>query len=237
MSVYLLGAISLFFAAALAVSTRSQLRAVETAHELNRISQKAVAEKDLMLREMKHRIKNSLSRVSAIARQTAAGSESIEDYVESFSARIQSMASAQDMLTRSEWAKINLRDLLENELTQVFGGTFGPEQLEGPDIQLDEELAQALGLTFHELSTNAMKYGAFAVEGGTLNVRWRISGQRKKRTLIIEWNETFPGGASEPERVGFGIRLIDANVKGELGGNITRRFDADGMSLLITVPL
>ena len=237
LSVFLLGAVSLFFAAALAVSTRSRIKAFETAQNLNRISRKVVAEKDLMLQEMKHRIKNYLARVSAIARQTAAGSESLDAFNKSFAARIQSMANAQDLLTRSEWKKCNLRDLLENELTQVFGGAFGPDQLDGPDIELNENLVQALGLTFHELSTNAMKYGAFANDGGKLSVRWEVSGQRHNRTLIIDWAETFPDGASQPDRVGFGIRLIDANVKGELGGKITRRYDSNGMYLRISVPL
>lgn len=236
LSVYLLGAVSLFFAAALAVSARSQLRAVQAAHALHAVSQKTVEEKELMLQEMKHRIKNSLSRVLAIARQTAASCGSLDEFTTSFSARMQAMASAQDMLTRSDWNTADLRQLLERELMQVFGDDGSGYALDGSAVLLDERTTQALGLTFHELATNAMKYGAMANDRGHLKVGWSLEGKGKRRRLMIYWKETFKADAQTPSNSGFGTRLIDANIKGELGGDISREFQPDGMTIRIDIP-
>lgn len=236
LSVYLLGAVSLFFAAALAVSARSQLKAVEAASKLHAVSQKTVEEKELMLQEMKHRIKNSLARVLAISRQTASNSGSLDEFTKSFSARIQAMASAQDMLTRSKWNKADLRQLLEKELPQVFEDDGSRCSMEGPSVLLNEQSTQALGLTFHELATNAMKYGAMADDSGRLTVRWKTRGTSKKRRLVIEWIEEFSNSTEAPESSGFGTRLIDANIRGELSGEIDRSFDANGMIIVIDIP-
>lgn len=236
LSVYLLGAVSLFFAAALAVSARAQLRALEAARELNAVSQKTVEEKELMLQEMKHRIKNSLARVLAIARQTAANSTSLEGFTDSFASRMQSMANAQDMLTRSRWNKADLRQLLESELSQVIDDDGSRCTMEGETVLLDEKSTQALGLTFHELATNAMKYGAMAGQTGQLTIKWFKSGKGRSRRLVIDWNEEFCNKQDRLPDQGFGTRLIDANIEGELGGEITRKFHSNGMSIRIDVP-
>ncbi len=236
LSVYLLGAVSLFLAAALAVSARSQLRAVDAAKKLQAVSQKTVEEKELMLQEMKHRIKNSLSRVLAISRQTVSNSDSLDEFSKSFSARIQAMANAQDMLTRSKWNRAELGDLLKNELPQVFDDDGIRSSLEGPAVLLDEKSTQALGLTFHELATNAMKYGAMSTDTGRLTIRWKKQGKSKKSRLLIEWIEEFSNTVDAPEHTGFGTRLIDANIRGELGGKIDRAFHANGMTIRIDIP-
>lgn len=237
LTVYLLAAVSLFLAVALAASTRAQFKALASAQELNAVSAKTVAEKDLMLSEMKHRIKNSLARVLAIARQTVANSSSMDEFSESFSSRIQAMANAQDMLTRSGWQRANLRELLENELEQVFDNSFSRSNIEGPRVELNEKATQALGLTFHELATNAIKYGALSQNEGDLKISWKLDGTGRQKRLILDWVETFNGGAKPPDSSGFGTRLIDANIKGELGGSIDRIFSDDGMSVRIDVPV
>lgn len=232
-----LGAIALLLAAALAVAVRAQIRALQAARELHEVSQKTLVEKDLMLQEMKHRIKNSLARVLAMARQTAASSNSLEEFSSSYSARLQAMANAQDVLTRSHWQKADLRELISQELEQVFGQTMGPDQIAGPPVELDERATQALGLTFHELATNAMKYGALDAEAGGLRVRWRIVRTPKTKSLDLEWLEHSQSEVSEPDHKGFGTRLIDANIRGELGGTITRSFSGKRMRVHISVPL
>lgn len=232
-----LGAIALLLAAALAAAVRAQVRALQAARELHEVSQKTLVEKDLMLQEMKHRIKNSLARVLAMARQTASSSNSLEEFSSSYSARLQAMANAQDVLTRSHWQKADLRDLLSQELEQVFGQTIGSEQIAGPPVELDERATQALGLTFHELATNAMKYGTLDTEAGGLRVRWRIVRSAKANALDLEWLEHSQTEVREPDHKGFGTRLIDANIRGELGGAITREFSGKRMRVHISVPL
>ena len=112
----LLGIVSFLFAAALATSTRAQLQSVETANRLAALSNQASEDKDMMLQEMKHRIKNSIARVLAIARQTASGSSNLDEFSASFFSRLQSMSAAQELLTRSHWEMANLRELLNVEL-------------------------------------------------------------------------------------------------------------------------
>ena len=233
----LIGGVSLLLAVALTMASRSQLKSVAAANELRRVSEKSSKEKDLMLQEMKHRIKNSIARVLAIARQTAANSETIDEFSQSFSARLNSMANAQDMLTRSHWRRADLRELLNTELEQVFGSSTSEDKITGPQILLDERTTQALGLTFHELATNALKYGGISTNNGDLLVNWQFTGSGKSKRLQLDWIETSVETISEPEGTGFGSRLIDANIRGELGGIIDRTFRPNGMTVRMIIPL
>src|SRR5690606_17815517 len=135
----------------------------------------SLKDKDLMLQEMKHRIKNSIARILAIARQTSNSAESVGEFLSSFTARLQAMAAAQDMLTRSQWGRADLEQLLTTELCQVFGELQPAHTVGGPTVDLDEKAVQALGLTFHELATSALKYGDMAHEDAELLVTWSLS--------------------------------------------------------------
>lgn len=232
----ILGAVSLLFAAALAASLRAQAQTHAATERLAETMERNLFEKDLMLQEMNHRIKNSIARILAMARQTAARAESVEAFSESFTARLQAMAAAQDMLTRSSYGRADLRELLTKELGQVFGIGTERVEIEGPDVSLDEAATQALGLTFHELATNALKYGGGEDGPPALHVRWRIEGTGKGRSLVLDWRES--GRPTEaPTRTGFGTRLIDANIRLELRGEITRRYGPDGLAITLRVPL
>ena len=189
-----------------------------------------------MLQEMKHRIKNSITRVLAIARQTASGATDVGEFSASFAARLQAMAASQDMLTRSRWQKADLGDLLRIELGQVFGKDLPDEILTGSQVLLDEKTTQALGLTFHELATNALKYGdANAI--GALRIDWRLQGVGRDRKLALNWRETGQSALTAPAKSGFGTKLIDLNITRELRGTITRDFRPDGLKVAIAIPL
>ena len=228
---------SLLFAAALAVSIRNQTRAVEARRELETMSQQAIAEKDLMLQEMKHRIKNSIARILAIARQTASSSPSLESFSSSFASRLQAMANAQDLLTRSRWQRAGLNELLEQELEQVFGEALQREKLCGPPVVLNEKAAHALGLVFHELATNALKYARVGDDGGALTVDWTLEAAPKGKLLQLVWTEKSAQAVEPGAAKGFGTRLIDASIRGELGGKIEREFTGHGLTVRMTVPL
>lgn len=232
----MLGLFGLVLAGSIALVARYQQRAYEAAAQLHETTEKSLLEKDLMLQEMKHRIKNSIARVLAMARQTAAHSESIDDFSSSFSARLQAMAASQDMLTRSRWQKADLGELLRIELGQVFGKELPGDMMSGPVVELDETTTQALGLTFHELATNALKYGDGDNSVGGLKVNWRLNGQGKKRRLVLNWAERNANGASAPEKTGFGTKLIDMNITRELDGKIERRYAEDGLRVEIDIP-
>lgn len=232
----LLGIVSLLLAAALAVSARSQMLSLEIAQKLALVSQQASSEKDLMLQEMKHRIKNSIARVLAIARQTSSSTSSMEEFQKSFFARLQSMASAQELLTRSHWEKAELRALVCSELEQVLGDSFAASRVSGPAVHLNERATQALGLTFHELATNALKYGnPTGIQNG-LGVTWQIINSSGENKLSLEWLEPKTSWKSDHKN-GFGSRLMSMSVERELGGMIDKSTDGCGLVIKLTIPL
>ncbi|MDH6234173.1 CHASE1-domain containing sensor protein/two-component sensor histidine kinase [Mesorhizobium soli] len=233
----LLGLFGLLLAGAVALVARYQERAYEAVSQLHETTEKSLLEKDLMLQEMKHRIKNSITRVLAMARQTAAHSPDLNEFSKSFAARLQAMAASQDMLTRSRWQKADLRELLEIELGQAFGKELPEDMLTGSMVLLDETMTQALGLTFHELATNALKYGEVSESMGALKVSWTVTGQGKDRRLVLTWKESSSKPIEPPTRIGFGTKLIDMNIERELYGTIKREYGSDGLLVLIEVPL
>jgi len=232
---FLLGVFGLLLATAIAFLQRYQMRAYEAASELQENAEKSLLEKDLMLQEMKHRIKNSITRVLAIARQTAANAKDMSDFSESFSARLQAMAASQDMLTRSRWQKADLRELLRMELSQAFGKELPEGMLKGPAVLLSETVTQALGLTFHELATNALKYGEVGRSPDTLQVTWGL--RQGESVLWLSWRESGGQAVAQPEKAGFGTKLIDMNITRELNGRIKRNYTADGLQIEILIPL
>ncbi|MER8914785.1 CHASE domain-containing protein [Mesorhizobium sp. M0761] len=232
----MLGLFGLLLAGAIALVARYQERAYDAKSLLHETTEKSLLEKDLMLQEMKHRIKNSITRVLAIARQTAAQATDVKEFSTSFSARLQAMAASQDMLTRSRWQKADLGDLLRIELGQVFGKELPEGILSGPQVLLDERTTQALGLTFHELATNALKYGEAGNSVGALKVDWSFEGRGSERMLVLNWREAGQKELEAPAKTGFGTKLIDLNVTRELRGTIARDFRIDGLTVEIRIP-
>ncbi|WP_457939425.1 CHASE domain-containing protein [Mesorhizobium sp. 10J20-29] len=233
----LLGIFGLLLAVAIALVQRYQGRAYDAMSQLREASETSLQEKDLMLQEMKHRIKNSISRVLAIARQTAGTAEDIDTFSKSFSARLQAMAASQDMLTRSRWQKADLGELLQIELAQAFGKELPEGMLDGPRVLLSEAMTQALGLTFHELATNALKYGEVGNSTETLKVDWKVLRNGREKRLVLHWREASSTPIAVPEKTGFGTKLIDMNITRELGGTIERGYREDGLEIEISIPL
>jgi two-component sensor histidine kinase len=176
-----------------------------------------------LIDELNHRVKNTLATVQSIARQTAKRATDLTDYVNMFEARIMALSHTHNALTRGAWERASLKDLLQVELEP-----FAREQIhmDGPDVQLAPHQALAFGLVFHELATNAAKYGALSVPGGCVRVGWALQGERER--LVLTWLESGGPPVTPPSRRGFGSRLVQASVTGELGGKAELAFDPDG---------
>lgn len=233
----------LLLAGALAASSRSQQRTIEVGEALREQSERALSDREFLLQEMKHRIKNMIARVLAMSRQTARSSESLDDFTQSFNARLQAMASSQDLLARTAWQSADLKTLLMQELRQLFGDKLDEAALEGPDIELNEVAAQAFGLAFHELATNALKYGSAQSETGTLDIRWQVEpSSANPRNLTFSWCERSeqPLGEKDSDALarkgGFGTKLLDATMRVELGGSLDIVPDSHGIDVTINVP-
>lgn len=234
---------SLLLAGALAASSRAQQRTIEVGEALREQSERALTDREFLLQEMKHRIKNMIARVLAMSRQTARSAESLSDFTQSFSARLQAMAASQDLLARTAWQSADLQSLLAQELRQLFGDNLDENTLKGPAIELNEVAAQAFGLAFHELATNALKYGSARSETGQLDIWWRVEqNAQKQEDLIFSWRERSEAQLDEENsdalarKGGFGTKLLDATMRVELGGSISIAPDEYGIDVTIKVP-
>lgn len=230
-------------AGALAASSRSQQRMIEVGEALRLETERALTDREFLLQEMKHRIKNMIARVLAMSRQTARASESLPEFTQSFTARLQAMAASQDLLARTAWRSADLKALLVQELAQLFGDELKEGKLTGPAIQLNEVAAQAFGLAFHELATNALKYGSARFDTGVLEISWRVEANASgEKELVFCWRERGdePLASQDSDGLakkgGFGTKLLDATMRGELGGSITTVPNEYGIDVTITVP-
>ncbi|TXM95083.1 HWE histidine kinase domain-containing protein [Methylobacterium sp. WL116] len=188
----------------------------------------------IMLHELNHRVKNTLATVQALARQSARGGEAPGERLE---ARILALSKTHDLLTKDDWSSALLRDVLEGEIGPYRGGDTR-FVLTGPDLDLPPRHVLSLGMTVHELVTNAAKYGALSVSGGGVLVAWGVvDGEGGTRRLRMSWVEHGGPPTAPPGRRGFGTRLINASIERELDGNVTLDFDRTGLRCALDVPL
>lgn len=186
----------------------------------------------LVMRELTHRSKNLLAVIQAMARQTAARSDNTEDFVESFSARLQAMAASHDLLVSRSWYGADLKELILAHLAQSID-THSPQiEIGGPALSITADAAQNLGLALHELTTNAAKYGALSVLDGKLSVIWEQSDGR----IRLTWTETGGPEVDRPNRRGFGTMLLERLVGPALDGDVTVAFEPQGVRCVIDFP-
>jgi two-component sensor histidine kinase len=163
---------------------------------------KAEHHKNLLIAELDHRVKNVLACVAAIAQRSRECSRSSDEFLEVLNGRINSLANAHALLSRSRWEGVNLGELVRNELAPCM--TDGSNLIKGPDIVLAAEATQPLSMVLHELATNATKYGALSSRCGRVSVCWERQSSTHDR-LALEWRET--GGPTIAAR-SFRIRLL-----------------------------
>jgi PAS domain S-box-containing protein len=182
----------------------------------------------LLLREINHRAKNMLSVVQTIAHQTAA--KNPEDFIERFSERIQALSANQDLLVRSEWRGVEIKDLVCAQLAH-FADLIGPRiAVQGPKLRLNPASAQAIGLALHELATNAGKYGALSTDTGRVDVRWETDGD----TLAMSWTECDGPPVYKPKQRGFGSIVIEAMAKYSVDGVVDLHYAPSGVTWRLT---
>jgi PAS domain S-box-containing protein len=184
--------------------------------------------------ELNHRVKNTLATVQSIARQSAKRAESWDEFVELFEARLMALSLTHNALTRGGWETAGLVELLRQEL-----GPYPQEQvrLEGEDVALLPREALAMAMVFHELATNAAKYGALSTPHGCVDVRWGATRGLGGFRLSLDWIERDGPRVTPPTRRGFGSRLVEGSVAGELGGSAELEFAETGFRARLSVPL
>jgi PAS domain S-box-containing protein len=197
----------------------------------------AAARQTLLLRELSHRVKNSLAVVQSIAAQTHMFAPP-EQFYNAFTARLEALGKAHDLLTQSEWEAIGLSDVACLGFAPYDGqGTRQRWTIEGPNIFLAPNEAMTLSLAFHELATNAAKFGALSNLAGRIDVRWSLRDAGEERYLDIEWVERGGPIVEPPLSRGFGSRLLERAIVHELGGDTRLDFDPTGVECHIRLPL
>jgi two-component sensor histidine kinase len=189
-----------------------------------------------LLGELQHRVQNMLLNVRSLARRTARGSASVAAFSEAFDARLMALARTQDLLTTASLASVGLRDALLQELGAHGAEPGGRVSLSGPEIGLPPKTVQALSMVFHELATNASKYGALRHEGGRLDVSWRTTPGDRAEVSVL-WRESGVPISDPPTRRGFGTEAIERILPHMLGGESRVEFLADGVACTIRFPL
>ncbi|MHB1204606.1 MAG: MASE1 domain-containing protein, partial [Rhodospirillaceae bacterium] len=188
----------------------------------------------LLMAELNHRVRNNLATIQAIARLTARGNATKEEYVESLQGRVSSMSRIHSLLTRERWQGANLQDIVRDELStysRLNGVTF-----EGPVITLGTRHALDLALVIHELATNAVKFGALSTPEGRLTVNWHYEVVAGAPHLILRWEESGGPKVVAPAKKGFGIYLIESALSGG-GTKVSLTFQESGVVCAIDMPM
>ncbi|HEY3778657.1 MAG TPA: PAS domain S-box protein [Rhizomicrobium sp.] len=193
----------------------------------------AEAQRNLLMAELNHRVKNTLATVISIARQSFAGT-TVAAARSAFDARIRGLAHTHGRLADTSWESVGLEMLLEDELAPYRHGERRNFVLEGPPAALSPRCALTLGLAVHELATNAAKYGALSTDSGTVDVRWRI--EPRDQALAIEWTEHGGPPVAPPTRSGFGRLLLERALVTDLKSEVHLDFPREGFSCRIRIP-
>ncbi|WP_168771083.1 PAS domain-containing protein [Palleronia sediminis] len=196
------------------------------------ITQRLRAEerKDVLLSELEHRVKNVLATVQAVVRFTARMSDTAEEMAENMRSRIAAISRCHDALSARDWEGQTVRQLVEAEIAPYADHGDARFVFDGPDVMLDPTEALSLGLAFHELATNAAKYGAFSTPEGQVRVAVEPAARGFAR---LEWRETGGPPVAAPAREGFGSFLIGRLLERELDAEVTVDYAENGLICIV----
>ncbi len=192
-------------------------------------------QKNMLIAELDHRVKNVLAIVAVVASRTQETNSSMADFVTALEGRIQSMAATHELLSHRRWQGIPLSQLVERELAPYATGTN--THVDGADDILSADAGQAVAMVFHELATNAAKFGALSATTGNVSVRWgqRQNG-RSHSWLCIDWEESGGPKVIANTRSGYGTSVISDLIPYELGGTVDLVLAPAGVRCKIELP-
>jgi PAS domain S-box-containing protein len=208
-------------------------------HQLRRLQDS----QRVLLAELQHRTRNLLALVQAIMRRSARKSMSVEDFTGEFEQRLRALSRAESLVASTADGSIDMRALIQTELSAHNDAAQGASRTDmlGPPVRVPASGAQVLALALHELTTNAVKYGALGQgqENGTLEVSWGIEQCDQDCCIVLDWWErgvAMPD-PSIPRRKGYGSELIERALPYQLNAQTCIEYCADGVHCSIRVPL
>lgn len=216
------------------------LRMLGTEKRLNN----ALVQQEMLTDEMGHRIKNLLTITAGMIHISARGASTPAEMTGLLTGRLEALAIANDLVRRSSGQDaalvphVDLADLIQTILRPHDGGSKPTGNarvvIEGPSVKLGDNAANGFALLFHELATNAAKYGSLLHDKGIVNVTWQETGGH----LLVTWLERGgPVIGGPPTRSGFGTRLTNNTIESQLGGTIARNWTPEGLAVAMSVPV
>lgn len=193
-------------------------------------------QRQLMLGEMNHRVKNTLAMVHAMVSQTLRQADSLDDARTSIQSRISMMSQAHDRLVQSTWTETKITDVVEAALIPHRTGE-GRFKVEGPDLPIGSKQALALTMALHELATNATKYGALSNDQGRIDVIWAVNHKLAEPNFTFSWHESGGPTVTKPSRRGFGSRMIEQALAGYFTGSAELNYDPNGLNFSLKAPV
>jgi two-component sensor histidine kinase len=179
-----------------------------------------------------------MATVLAIAKQTL-GSAADEPTIRTFEGRVLALSKAQSLLGRSGWGRVGLRQVLETIL-EPFGlhdPHGGRITAAGDEVQLQPKPALSLAMVFHELATNAIKYGALSNDEGRIGITWNTEITAAGQAMRLLWQESAGPPVERPTRKGFGSRLLQRGLAQDVNGEVQLAYEPEGVRCAIFMPL
>ena len=182
--------------------------------------------------EFQHRLRNLLAIIRSITRRTAESAETVEDFASHLEGRIDAVARVQTPISRFSESCVDFETILREEMRAAVASAERTT-IHGPEVALQPRAAQTLSLALHELTTNAVKFGALSEPDGTLEVGWAVDGS----DLSISWEERGVRIPTPPTRRGFGTEMLERTLPYELKARVSYRYGANGFSCRISLAL
>ena len=202
-------------------------------------TKRAEQQRELLIGELNHRVKNTLALVQALAAHTRHAAVSPTDFEQAFTSRLHALGHAHDLLTQTHWKGTSLHQVIETALApfSVYGGSQARVEVKGPQVWLNSNTAVTLTLAFHELATNAAKYGALSTNKGRVNIFWETQPAGEPQEILLQWRESGGPVVEAPSRKGFGTMLIEKVLAYEAEGEAKLEFLPTGVVFVFRLPL
>ncbi|MFK5595667.1 HWE histidine kinase domain-containing protein [Methylobacterium sp. HMF5984] len=189
----------------------------------------------MMVRELHHRVKNTLATVQAVLNATMRSSASMAEFGRAFTGRIVSLARTHALITEDHAQAASFEGLLRAELGPYDEN--GRVTLSGPDVRLPSELSVPIGMALHEMTTNALRHGSLAHPAGRVSVSWTVEDTNGGRHLVWVWDERGGPPPGPPTHEGFGTRLINKILTAQVAAEVNVALDGGGLRIHVRVPL
>jgi two-component sensor histidine kinase len=187
---------------------------------------------EILINELNHRVKNTLSVIQSIAMQTLKNANKRDDAYEAFQARLMGLAAAHDILTRRGWEPADIREIVTRAVAPYRGGPDDRFRIKGPSLPVGGKATIAFALALNELCTNSAKYGALSIPTGRVEVEWTANGE-----LHLVWKELGGPPVRPPTHQGFGSFLITRVLANEIDGKVEMDYRPSGLVCTVETSL